>query len=258
MWSTNVILYFLLIKIINGFTVERVVNGTDSSITRYPFTVSMRGATGSHKCGGSIIASRYILTAAHCVSGNKPDEINIQYATTDITTDIEQFNVVPIKNIIMHEKYNVQPEYANDIALLELHEDLVFNYKTLAPVTLPEPYYEIPQVAEGVKGVLVGWGKNETGGVSQTHLQEVDLKIYSDEECYLRHNNVTTVHQLCGGVDEGGKGQCSGDSGGPLLYNDNVQLGIVSWSIKPCAIYPYPGVYTKVSHYVDWIYKQIH
>uniref|UniRef100_A0A1A9VVF8 Peptidase S1 domain-containing protein n=1 Tax=Glossina austeni TaxID=7395 RepID=A0A1A9VVF8_GLOAU len=255
---SNTILLFFLIKVISGFSVERVVNGTDSSITRYPFAVSMRGATGSHKCGASIIAPRYILTAAHCVSDNNPDEISIQYSTTDITTGVEQINVVPVKRIILHEKYNVQPEFANDIALLELKGQLVFNYKTLAPVSLPDPYYEIPQIPEGVQGVLVGWGKNETNGFAQKHLQEVDLKIYSDDECYSRHNNVTTVHQLCGGVDEGGKGQCSGDSGGPLIYNGTVQLGIVSWSIKPCAVYPYPGVYTKVSHYVDWIYKQIY
>lgn len=78
---------------------------------------------------------------------------------------------------------------------------------------------------------------------------------------------------ICGGIPEGGKGQCSGDSGGPLLV-DGVQVGIVSWSVrnsekfleaqsveivdsqeKPCTIAPYPGVYTGVSHYLDWIQK---
>lgn len=93
----------------------------------------------------------------------------------------------------------------------------------------------------------------QTGGYIQSNLQEVDLKIYSDAECQERHKNETTNDHICGGVDEGGKGQCSGDSGGPLLLNGTVQVGIVSWSIKPCTVYPYPGVYTKVSHYIDWI-----
>lgn len=48
------------------------------------------------------------------------------------------------------------------------------------------------------------------------------------------------------------KGQCSGDSGGPLFV-DEIQVGIVSWSMKPCAIAPYPGVFTGVGFYVDWI-----
>lgn len=47
-------------------------------------------------------------------------------------------------------------------------------------------------------------------------------------------------------------GQCNGDSGGPLTVN-GVQVGIVSWSIKPCQVPPYPGVYTEVSHYISWI-----
>lgn len=45
-----------------------------------------------------------------------------------------------------------------------------------------------------------------------------------------------------------------GDSGGPLIHN-GVQVGIVSWSIKPCTIAPYPGVLTKVSHFIDFIYE---
>lgn len=44
------------------------------------------------------------------------------------------------------------------------------------------------------------------------------------------------------------------DSGGPLLVN-GVQVGIVSWSIKPCATPPYPGVYTAVASYINWIEK---
>lgn len=60
---------------------------------------------------------------------------------------------------------------------------------------------------------------------------------------------------LCAGVEEGGRGQCSGDSGSPLTI-DGMQIGVVSWSVKPCAVAPYPGVYTKVSHYIDWIIEK--
>lgn len=45
-----------------------------------------------------------------------------------------------------------------------------------------------------------------------------------------------------------------GDSGGPLTV-DGVQVGIVSWSKKPCGSAPYPGVFTQVSFYRDWIRK---
>lgn len=74
----------------------------------------------------------------------------------------------------------------------------------------------------------------------------------SNTECDRLHSRKIYPGMLCAGVQEGGKGQCSGDSGGPLTIN-GVQVGIVSWSVKPCAVAPYPGVYTKVSHYVNWI-----
>uniref|UniRef100_A0A1I8ND40 Peptidase S1 domain-containing protein n=1 Tax=Musca domestica TaxID=7370 RepID=A0A1I8ND40_MUSDO len=254
--SLIVVLVSLVATSVHCFPEGRVVNGTSTEITKYPFMVSLRGATGSHSCGSSIIAPRFILTAAHCVDGRNAGQISVQYATTTISAKGD--NVIPVKRIIMHEGYNPSNSYANDIALLELYGTLVFNYKTLAPVNLPDPYFEIPQLPEGVPGVLAGWGLNETGGYIQNTLQEVNLKIYSDNECQERHNYQTNPeYHICGGVDEGGKGQCSGDSGGPLLYNGNVQLGIVSWSRKPCTIAPYPGVYTKVSHYIHWIKQHV-
>ncbi|XP_013097364.1 chymotrypsin-2 [Stomoxys calcitrans] len=253
--SSLAFLVLALVGSVSCFPESRVVNGTATDITTYPFMVSLRGPTGSHSCGSSIIAPRWILTAAHCVSGRTASQLSIQYATTTISAN--GANVIAVKRIIMHEGYNPSKSYANDIALLELQGQLIYNYKTIAPVTLPESYFETDQVSAGSPGVLAGWGLNATGGVVQSHLQSVDLKIYSDAECQVRHNYATTADHICGGVDEGGKGQCSGDSGGPLLYKGAVQVGIVSWSIKPCTVAPYPGVYTKVSHYIDWIYKHI-
>ncbi|TMW54320.1 hypothetical protein DOY81_000593 [Sarcophaga bullata] len=258
MWfKFSLLALITLIGGVNCFPEGRVVNGTASDVTRFPFLVSLRGSTGSHSCGATIIRPKFILTASHCVAGRSANQLSIQYATTTISPT--GVNVIKVKRIIMHEDYAPARSYANDIALLELDGSLIYNYKTIAPVTLPEPYFEIPQTPEGVPGVLAGWGLNATGGSSQKTLQEVDLKIYSDAECTERHNGDTSgEYHICGGVDEGGKGQCSGDSGGPLLYNGNTQLGIVSWSIKPCTIAPFPGVYCKVSHYVDWINSHIH
>lgn len=93
--------------------------------------------------------------------------------------------------------------------------------------------------------------------MNQDCLQEVHLKVYSDKECVKKYLNHTKPYQLCTDVDEGGKGHCFGDSGGPLIYNyvkgSRVQIGIVSYHIMPCGKGEYPDVYTKVSHYIDWI-----
>lgn len=109
------------------------------------------------------------------------------------------------------------------------------------------------------------------------NLQRVDIKVFTDEDCESLHawtGPTSRLYHVCAGVEGGGKGQCNvwiiisslphsftffffqGDSGGPLTVN-GTQVGIVSWSVKPCTIAPYPGVFAKVSSYVDWIYENI-
>lgn len=66
-----------------------------------------------------------------------------------------------------------------------------------------------------------------------------------------------TDNMLCAGVEKGGLDACQGDSGGPLLVK-NADLntfhlaGVVSWG-EGCAREGYPGIYTRVSQYVQWI-----
>ncbi|XP_067644505.1 trypsin-1-like [Eurosta solidaginis] len=219
-WNTSVFVICATIAAAFCFPEGRIVNGTSTLIEKFPFMLFLRSARGTHSCGATIIAPRWILTAGYCVANRNISSITLQFASTKL--DIQSSNLVTVKRFILHEDYD-DDEVSNDIALLELYGKLVYNYKTIAPVTLPEQNFEIPQVPEGVPGSLAGWGVNVTGGYVQSILQEVDLKIYSDEECLKRHENDTTVNNICAGVDEGWMGQCNGDSGGPLLYKGRIQ-----------------------------------
>lgn len=117
--------------------------------------------------------------------------------------------------------------------LSEPIEHPLFNYKTKLPIAFS--YFKT-----GTPAVLSGWGLNATGGVVMTNLQKADLQIFSAFDCDKLHRSPVHGTNICGGIPEGGKGQCSGDSGGPLLVQ-GVQVGIVSWSVKPCTVAPYPG-----------------
>lgn len=160
-------------------------------------------------------------------------------------------NVVAAEKWIVHEDYD-DDEIINDVALIKTKDKIVLG-PNAKPVALPPPFYEVPGSWQ-IVGTLVGYGLDRTGGSIQNRLQEADLFVVGNGDCNNLHQFEIFDSNICAGIQEGGKGQCSGDSGGPLtLKTERWQVGIVSWSMKPCTVAPYPGVYTKVSHFIDWI-----
>ncbi|XP_068083814.1 trypsin-like [Anabrus simplex] len=226
---------------------NRIVNGTDARPGQFPFMVSLRQGE-QHICGGSIINEFWILTAAHCVY--RSSLFDVQAGTTELSADAG--TVVSVYKAIYHPNYSEENNYENDIAVLQLMTPLTFN-GMIQPVKLPEEMQETPG---GTSATLIGWGYPYSGGMVMPTLQMVELQVYSDEDCLKAHSGRPHSSNICAGVPEGGKGQCSGDSGGPLLSN-GYEVGIVSWSRKPCAIKGYPGVFTEVSHYIKWIQSTI-
>jgi trypsin len=93
----------------------------------------------------------------------------------------------------------------------------------------------------------------QAGGSSSDVLLKVDVPIVSKSECDSNYSGFGGIppNQICAGLEEGGVDSCQGDSGGPL-YKDGEIFGIVSWGVG-CAFAGYPGVYTEVSAYSDWI-----
>ncbi|XP_058123545.1 chymotrypsin-1-like [Anopheles ziemanni] len=229
---------------------RRIVNGTDASILDFPFVISLRGGTGSHSCGGSILSELWILTAAHCVGATTVFMQTVQVGRTDLSVKVDE-SVYSIEQSIPHPEYDSRNSYINDIALLKLARPLTFSDRVY-PVQLPKDMFEVEDDLNNLEVTLIGWGLYATGGVAPTTLQRVDYYVVPNEVCDAIHSSTIYPSQICAAYPEGGKGQCSGDSGGPLVHN-GVQVGIVSWSVKPCAVAPYPGVLTKVSHHLDFI-----
>uniref|UniRef100_A0A182NIV2 Peptidase S1 domain-containing protein n=1 Tax=Anopheles dirus TaxID=7168 RepID=A0A182NIV2_9DIPT len=229
---------------------RRIVNGTDADIRDYPFMVSLRGSTGSHSCGASILSELWVMTAAHCVSATTPFLQTIQVGRTDISRDKDD-SVYAIAEVISHPGYDSRNSHLNDIALLKLARPLEFGV-SVYPVRLPQPLFEVEDDLDDLGVTLIGWGLTATGGSAPTTLQRVDYYVVPNEECDSLHTSTIYPSHICAAIPGGGKGQCSGDSGGPLLHH-GTQVGIVSWSVKPCAVAPYPGVLTKVSHHLEFI-----
>ncbi|XP_018319741.1 chymotrypsin-1-like [Agrilus planipennis] len=231
----------------------RIVNGEDTKTGQFPFMVSVK-YRGSHNCGGTIISSKWILTAAHCILVNYVSLMTILYGTIHLQNGRNPVNnTAKVARAIVHENYQDYGGYENDIGVIELEDEIEIN-GLANPILLNTRERTF---ALGTRGILVGWGYNKTNGTVPDTLQYTAIEVFDSSYCINSYNSSVlnpAVH-ICAGLVHGGKGQCSGDSGGPLVVNGH-QVGIVSWSDKPCASPGKPGVFTRVSTYIDWIYDK--
>lgn len=225
----------------------KIVGGEDAYIEDVRYQVSLRRlfenetvSSWGHTCGGFIISPDAVITAAHCIYGRENLKFQIR-AGSDLRSQGGQ--VVNVSKFFLHEDY--QPSgYHNDIALLKLKTRLRFNDQVWATQMPPKGY----RVPDGAPLIVSGWGALAWQGSSPERLQKVTVPAVSNEECARAYSNVR-AGKICAGSE--GLDSCQGDSGGPLAYKGYV-VGIVSSGYR-CAVAGFPGIYIRMSEYLDWI-----
>ncbi|XP_046419489.1 trypsin-1-like [Neodiprion fabricii] len=226
---------------------SRIVGGENATIEQVPYQVSIE-VNGTSICGGSIIAENWILTAAHCMVY----DIAWYIIRAGSSLASSGGSVSTFDSYITHENYSVNSDYGytvNDIALIHLNDNLTLD-STRAIIPL---YEQGEEAVEGAKAIVSGWGSLTESGYWQSVLQVVTLPIISKSDCntsYIAWGGLP-YGEICAGYSDGGHDACTGDSGGPLAI-DGVLAGIVTWG-KGCAEAGWPGVYTEVAYYRDWI-----
>ena len=170
--------------------------------------------------------------------------------------------------MIKHPDYPGRNGHSNDICLVRV-EPMELNGLERDILCLPEqggmvsPDAARAKTRDETECYVAGWGKLSQNGNSPDNLRSVHVNIYSDSYC-LAHSKYPDSQlnlevEFCAGEMGGGKDSCQGDSGGPLICiekGEPVQYGIVSWGIG-CAGEKYPGIYTQLGEYIDWIASHI-
>ncbi|CAF3502551.1 unnamed protein product [Rotaria socialis] len=239
---------------LNSVYISRIAGGETAWATTWGWAVSI-SIRGISLCGGSILSSSWILTAAHCVSGVSTSQVTV-YAGSN-TKFAGQSRVAT--SITVHPSY-VSRTKVNDIALIHLGTPLRMSSSLISAVCIPAVSSTTLSVGEwpsaGLYVVAIGWGTLQEGGSTSTTLQQVTVQTIDSQAstCSSLLNNPQL--QFCAGVSGGGKDTCKGDSGGPLMMfttsHQWVLVGLTSYGFG-CARADYPGVYTRVAYYQDWI-----
>ncbi|XP_013135612.1 PREDICTED: serine protease easter-like isoform X2 [Papilio polytes] len=259
-------------------TNDRIVGGSITELDEHPWLVLLRydkpNGWGFY-CSGVLISSKYVMTAAHCLRGSelpptwlltqvRLGEWNIT-SSRDCVEDDCSPSVQDIKVVdrIPHEKYDPNDVHQrNDIALLKLSRDVVFT-DFVKPICLPLTNAQRTSSFDGYEMEVAGWGKTETKSMSDIKLK-VRVPVVNSTTCsniYSKAGRIITEKQLCAGGKQG-QDSCRGDSGGPLMAvmpseQNWFVAGVVSYGPSPCGTSNWPGVYTRVSSYIDWIQSKI-
>ncbi|XP_049548101.1 brachyurin-like [Anopheles darlingi] len=230
---------------------SRIVNGFPAAPGQFPYQVFLSGqvAGGSLACGGSLISSEWVLTAAHCQTGV------ISFTVRAGTTNINEGVVRTSNAILPHPNYDPST-LNNDIGLIRLSEPVPLGGNIQA-VALPEA--NLAETFLNRVATVSGFGRTSdaSGAISQT-LNFVDLTVISNIECMGTYGPATIIDStLCAvGRDATNQGTCNGDSGGPLTVSENgqsLQIGVVSFVAAAGCEAGFPSGYVRTTHFREWI-----
>uniref|UniRef100_A0A8V0YSI2 Corin, serine peptidase n=1 Tax=Gallus gallus TaxID=9031 RepID=A0A8V0YSI2_CHICK len=236
---------------------KRILGGRTSRPGRWPWQCSLQSEPSGHICGCVLIAKRWVLTVAHCFEGRENAAVwKVVFGISNLDHPSSFMQTRLVKSIILHPRYN-RAVVDYDISIVQLDEE-INETSYVRPVCLPS---KEQLVQPDTYCYITGWG--HMGNKMPFKLQEGEVRIISLEQCQSYFDMKTiTSRMLCAGYESGTVDSCMGDSGGPLVCEQPAGrwtlFGLTSWGSVCFSKVLGPGVYSNVSHFIDWIEKQIY
>ncbi|XP_028852986.1 tissue-type plasminogen activator isoform X2 [Denticeps clupeoides] len=241
----------------------RMHGGKDSDIKEQPWQAAItvyRPRSKSHTflCGGVLIDSCWLLSAAHCFQENfTAGRLQVVLGRTFRLQNSSSEQIFEVEKYWVHEHYDEQT-YDNDIVLLKLKgEDGIcaIHSPEVMPACLPDASLQLPDWTECE---ISGYGKeHEFSPFYSERVKRGHVRLWPQDRCVPEKlsGRPVTPNMLCAGDTRGLDDACKGDSGGPLVCPSGDRmtlLGLISWG-DGCGKQDTPGVYTRVTQYVHWV-----
>merc|ERR1711973_20269 len=235
-------------------TTNRIVGGVDANKNEFPWQVLLTRSDGSVVCGGSLLSSTTVLTAAHC-------EGPVKYAVFsehDVSTSDGEYRIEVTR--WENAPGYTSRSYDDDFAIATLKSAVTFS-DNVYPICLPTGS---SSSYENRDSIVSGWGTTSSGGPLSNILQEAGVKTMTNSACSGSDTQYSssdiTNRMICAAA--AGKDACQGDSGGPLVVKKSdsedyfEQVGVVSWGYG-CAQADAPGVYARITSRLSWIQSKV-
>uniref|UniRef100_A0A8C9ZW89 Transmembrane serine protease 9 n=1 Tax=Sander lucioperca TaxID=283035 RepID=A0A8C9ZW89_SANLU len=180
---------------------HRIVGGVTARRGEWPWIGSLQYQR-LHRCGATLIHSKWLLTAAHCLKSD-PSPTHWAVSLGSVLRSGVGALVIPIQRVVIHPAFNsTNMDY--DVALLELAVPAPMSY-TIQSVCLPSPVHRFLKNAECY---ITGWGSMREGGSLTNLLQKAAVSIIDQADCQQSYGNVLTPNMMCAGYMEGGRDTC--------------------------------------------------